>query len=82
MVEITRTRDHDPYGDVEYLVEWADNDGVGRERYFKSRREAERFALEIETTLLNEAVQDFNNAYSAMSPTEASKLRKTLVSRA
>ena len=59
MAEVFRTRDHDPYGDLEYCVEWEDNEGVGRERYFKSRRAAERYAVEIEAKLFNEAVQDF-----------------------
>jgi hypothetical protein len=59
MADIFRTRDHDPYGDVEYCVEWEDNEGVGRQRYFKSRRAAERYALEIESVLLQEAVQSF-----------------------
>lgn len=59
MADIFRTRDHDPYGDVEYCVEWEDNEGVGRQRYFGSRRAAERYALEIESALLQEAVQSF-----------------------
>jgi hypothetical protein len=62
MAEITRTRDHDPYGDVEYCVEWEDNDGIGRERYFKSQRAAERYTVQIEVKLLNEAVQNFKEA--------------------
>jgi hypothetical protein len=62
MAEIFRTRDHDPYGDLEYCVEWEDNDGVGRQRFFKSRRAAERYALEVESALLNEAVQSFVQA--------------------
>ena len=57
MAEISRTRDHDPYGDLEYCVEWVDNDGVGRERYFKSRRAAERYALDVEARLLSETIQ-------------------------
>ena len=62
MAYVFRTRDHDPYGDLEYCVEWEDNEGVGRERYFKSRRAAERYAVEIEAKLLNEVVQNFSSA--------------------
>jgi hypothetical protein len=68
VANITRTRDHDPYGDLEYCVEWQDNEGVGRERYFKSRRAAERYALQVESELLTEAVQSFKVAYAAARP--------------
>lgn len=64
MAKIHRTRDHDPYGDLEYCVEWQDNEGVGRERYFRSRRAAERYALKVESELLAEAVQSFNTAHA------------------
>ena len=64
MAEISRTRDHDPYGELEYCVEWVDNDGVGRERYFRSRRAAERYALDVESTLLNETIQQIAGARS------------------
>lgn len=59
MAEIIKTRVQDPYGDVEHRVVWEDNDGVGRERYFRSRRAAERYATKIEADLLNEAVTRF-----------------------
>jgi hypothetical protein len=62
MAQVLRTRDHDPYGDMEYCVSWEDNEGVGRERYFRSRREAERHAMEVERGLLREALEDFNAA--------------------
>jgi len=65
MAEVHRTRDRDLYGELEYSVEWQDNDGVGRELYFKSRRAAERFASKIESELLSEAVQSFTAAYLA-----------------
>lgn len=68
MANITRTRDHDPYGDLEYCVEWHDNEGVGRERYFKSRRAAERYSLQVESELLTEAVQSFKLAYATARP--------------
>lgn len=80
MAKITRTRDHDPYGDLEYCVEWTDNDGVGRERYFRSRRAAEKYALEVETELLNEAVQGFNEAFDSLSSGEARRVAARLKS--
>lgn len=57
MADIFKTTDHDPYGEIEYGVEWQDNDGIVRERYFKSKRAAERFAVDIEVLLLDEVVQ-------------------------
>lgn len=80
MAEITRTRDHDPYGDMEYCIEWTDNDGIGRERYFKSRRAAEKFAVEIEAELLTEAVQVFNDTIASLTPAEE-KAFTTRISR-
>jgi hypothetical protein len=73
VAEITRTRDHDPYGDLEYCVEWQDNEGVGRERYFKSYRAAERHALKVETELFNEAVQSFNEPCTLSARSAASR---------
>jgi hypothetical protein len=78
MAEITRTRDHDPYGDLEYCVEWTDNDGIGRERYFKSFRAAEKYALKIETELLDEAVRDFSDCFSSLPPEGAQQFQAKL----
>ena len=56
MSEITRVRN--PHtGEVEYRCEWNDNDGFGRERCFKSFRAAERYGLEMEIALFNEAME-------------------------
>ena len=57
MAEISATRDHDPYGELEYRVDWEENDGSTRKRFFKSRRSAEQFAVEIEVLLLGQAVE-------------------------
>lgn len=43
---------------MSFRVEWRDDGGLIRERFFSSYQEAERFALEIERLLLNDAVQD------------------------
>lgn len=45
-------------GNMSFRVEWRDDGGLIRERFFNSFQEAERFALEIERLLLNDAVQD------------------------
>ena len=62
MAEITETRTHDPYGGLEYRVEWEDNEGRLKERFFKSHEAAERYSLEIELKLLNEVVRSFTTA--------------------
>ncbi|HET7084142.1 MAG TPA: hypothetical protein VFI23_05185 [Rhizomicrobium sp.] len=51
---------------MEYCVSWEDNDGVGRERYFRSRSAAERHAMEVERGLLREALEDFNAAWAGL----------------
>jgi hypothetical protein len=65
VAEIYRTRDHDPYGDLEFCVEWEDNDRVRRTRYFKSYRAAGRYAVQVEVDLLNEGVLDYLGAIKA-----------------
>jgi len=60
MAEILRTRRAD--GRVEYLVEWRDNDGIGRDRLFGSFGAAERYALKVEADLLNEVLSDLQAA--------------------
>ena len=47
---------------IDYCVGWIDHEDIGRERYFRSYRAAEKFALQIETTLLNEAVESLCEA--------------------
>jgi hypothetical protein len=49
-------------------VEWTDNAGLARERHFKTRRAAEKFTLKVEVDLMYEAVQNFNEAFAALSP--------------
>jgi hypothetical protein len=41
-----------------FRVEWDDNDGLIRERYFDSYRAAERFAFDIERRLLRDIMED------------------------
>jgi hypothetical protein len=63
MADITETTDYDPYGDLEYRVDWTDNHGVRKRRYFRSKGAAERHALRVEVTLLNHAVREFLKAH-------------------
>lgn len=44
-----------------FRVEWTDNDGLTKERYFRSYRSAERYALKKETVLLNELIADISS---------------------
>lgn len=57
-IELDRTF-YARHGERRYRVGFEDDDGLTRERYFTSRRAAERYALEIEMRLLNEAGQGF-----------------------
>jgi hypothetical protein len=57
-----------PYGERGFIVEWEDNFGDFRERFFTTKRAAEKFAVRIEMDLLNETVTDFNAAIAAMTP--------------
>ena len=70
MATIERTRERDPYGDLEYRVSWEDNDGVGRERFFESYRAAGRYAEKVEAQLFDEARQalEFDTAHSFAAP--------------
>jgi hypothetical protein len=68
LAEIIKTSEH--YPSFAYRVEWEDNDGVGRERYFKSYRSAERFAVEVEVEMFNQANVDLQNALSLRAKTE------------
>jgi hypothetical protein len=45
-----------------FRVEWDDNGGRTRERYFASYKAAETFAHETEVTLFDEALKDFLRA--------------------
>jgi hypothetical protein len=67
MAEIVRGGDEWGQGLV-YWVEWQTNDHEFRERYFRTRKQAESFALEIENELLIESVTQFNEAWAQMSP--------------
>jgi hypothetical protein len=48
----------DNIGRRQYCVEWQDNNGVTLQRFYQSYRAAERFCLEIERSLLNEAIAE------------------------
>lgn len=76
MVEVCEATDHDPYGDLEYRVEWTDDDGNYKARYFKSKGVAERFALRIEVRLLDQAVRDLLAAHSEYQDRRETKTRK------
>jgi hypothetical protein len=56
MAKISSMRDKHT-GATRFKVEWEDNDGVGGERTFESRNAAERYALNAEVRLFNDAVQ-------------------------
>ena len=56
MSDITRTKDRHT-GEIKFKLEWEDNDGVTRERFFSSRNAAERHALNSQIKLINELVQ-------------------------
>lgn len=58
-------------------VEWVNNDGFPRERYFKTRKQAERFALEVEKELL-ESITQFNEAWIQRAPQEKRRFRESL----
>jgi hypothetical protein len=45
-----------------FRVEWEDNEGCTRERYFESSKAAETFAHETERSLFSEAWEDFVRA--------------------
>ncbi len=54
MAEIMPTREHCSDGDLEYRVDWEDNRDMPRSRYFKTKKVAERFAVDIEVRVLGE----------------------------
>jgi hypothetical protein len=81
MAEIVRDRDE--WGErLVWWVEWQGNDGSPEERYFRTRREAEKFAVDIESGLLLQAVADFKKTWAEMSDEERSAFNEMLEKRA
>ena len=78
MAEIVRKRDRD--GRAGFQVEWEGNDGRLQKRLFKTRSAAEKYSLQVETGLLNEAVRSFNETFASLSPENARRFLERIQS--
>lgn len=58
-MNVCRIHSGNQLGEFKYCLEWKDNDGIGREHYFRTRSAAEKYATRAEIALLEEAIDRF-----------------------